>query len=229
MHSKRLASGHKTTWQKRTGALTSVPRGNDPRDMNRSMFMITINTNMCEDDNYKADGLAEKLAGVVDSMGYDGPSCELWGSFFKVNTGRGRKWLDKKQTKPNPKYNPNYNAFYAQDDKQGMEHWCSFLECMKIESAGVEWAPGTKRGKNQYLHTHLFVKVAHRTRLLINTDSVADYIKTKMNLDHKPYVHVDVVRDTTNKIIAYTLKNAWNKDLDREIAQKAHDFFADIC
>lgn len=229
MHVDKIAKGRKTTWQKRARVPTHTSKKpkDDKRELKKSMFMITINTNMSEDDPDIADNLAEKFAGVMDTMGYDGPRCELWGSFFRVATGQGRRWKDKKKTIPNPMFNPNYNLFYEQDDKQGEEHWCSLLECMKIESGGVEWAPGTKTGKNVYLHAHMLVKVLHRTRLHVNCDAIAEYVETKMRMSWKPYVHVDVVRDSTSKVIDYILKNAWNKDsIDKD---RARDFFSDVC
>ncbi len=222
--SDKKATGVRTTVQRRTGAKKNKPTYNESKDDKRavkhSAFMVTVNTNMAIDNDVEADEWAEKLADAVDSIGFKGSSCSTWGHFFKVNVGRGKKWLDKKGTKPNPKYNENYNAFYAEDDKQGIEHWCEFFESLHIQGGGVEWAPGTKNGKNQYLHAHIFIKVKHRTRLLVDRDYLAQWFWDKVGLPHKPYVHVDVVMDNTVKVIDYITKNG-----SEELRDAAMEFF----
>lgn len=231
MKANLKATGNKATYQKRTGRPSDQPNAKekyntDKRALKHSAFMITINTNMSIDDDTEADIWGEKMTAVLDEIGYKGSSCTNWGPFFKVNVGRGKKWLDKKCTKPNPAYDSKYNKFYENDDKMGVEHWCSFIERMHIEGAGVEWAPGTsKNHRNQYLHAHVFVKISHRTRLLVDRDYVANYFQEKMGLPHKPYIHVDVVRDNTQKILDYVTKNAWNKNVP-EVQAKAKEFFA---
>ena len=223
----RQATGAKTTVQKRKGAPPKTSLAYNPADkraLKRSAFMITVNTNISIDDDEEADKFAEKFGEVVDSIGFKGSTCSTWGHFFRVATGRGKKWLDKKCTKPNPKYDPNYNSYYEQDDKQGIEHWCSLIESLHV-IGGVEWAPGTKKNqRNQYLHAHIFVKVQHRTRLLVNTEYLANWFQTQARLPHKPYVHVDVVRDTTSRVLDYVTKNAWNKN-STEVRDHAMDFF----
>lgn len=224
------ATGTKSTYQRRTGAEKNAPSvkekyKNDPRSIKHSAFMITINTNMSIEDDTLADEWGENMAEALDEIGYKGSSCTTWGKFFRVNVGRGKKWLDTKGTVANPKYDPDFNKFYANDDKQGVEHWCSFIERMHIEGAGVEWAPGTKKNhKNQYLHAHILVKISHRTRLLVDRDYVAKYFKERLGLPHIPYIHVDVVKDNTQKIIDYVTKNAWNKNVG-ELQGKAQEFF----
>jgi hypothetical protein len=189
--------------------------------------MITINTNMNIEDDDAADEMGRLFEEVLNEMNYKGKACEeRWGYFFKVNVGRGKKWMDKKQTVENPNYNPNFNKAYEQDDKQGIEHWCSLIDRIEVHGAGVEWAPGTKKNhKNQYLHAHVVVKVRHRTRLLVDRDYVASYFREKLSLPHKPYVHVDVVRDTTQKAIEYVTKNAWNGS-SQVIDEDTVDFFS---
>jgi hypothetical protein len=226
MYLQRIATGNKTLVQKRTGVglpALYVPTLQDKRAMQHSAFLVTINTNVAIEDDMKADLFSDRIAKALDTIAHDGGTCALWGGFFKVNTGRGRKWLDKKQTKPNPTHNPNYNSFYEQDDKQGLDHWCSFIEKLHVESAAIEWAPGTKRGKNQYAHAHLMMKVDHRTRLLINTEELALYIQKTADLPHKPYVHADAIKNGTEKVIDYILKNTWNKSVDK---QEAKTFFS---
>ncbi len=230
--SKLKATGAKTTYQRRRDVPPPRPQSikdkratSNKRAIKHSAFMITINTNMSIDNDDEADRWGEKMEAVVDGLGYHGASCHEWGPFFKVNVGRGKKWLDKKGTKPNPSHDPNYNQYYANDDKQGVEHWCSFFERMHIEGGGVEWAPGTKKNhRNQYLHAHIFIKISHRTRLLVDRDYVASYFWDKMGLPHKPYVHVDVVKDNTQRVIDYVTKNAWNRNVP-ELQEKAREFF----
>lgn len=225
---ERTATGVKSTYQRRSGAAPPPSQAkydkNDKRALKHSAFLITVNTNMSIDDDEKADEWGERFQEVLDDIGYKGASCSTWGQFFRVNVGRGKKWLDKKGTKPNPKYDPNYNSFYSEDDKQGIDHWCSLIESLHIEGAGVEWAPGTKNGKNQYLHAHIFVKISHRTRLLVDRDYVASYFHEKLNLPHKPYVHVDAIRDNTARVLDYVTKNAWNKN-STAVKDHAMEFF----
>lgn len=155
--------GVKATYQPRSKAGSEPPRitTTDPRALKRSAFLITINTNMSIDDDQLADEFGHTFEDVLNDLNYVGKACEdKWGYFFRVNVGRGKKWLDKKQSVPNPKYDSNYNQYYANDDKQGIKHWCSLIEKIEIQAAGVEWAPGTKKNhKNQYLHAHVMVKV----------------------------------------------------------------------
>lgn len=216
MQPNRKVVANKTTYQSRKNAAAQPPRGNnnDPRAQKRSAFLITINTNVAISDDDAADEMGGRLQQVIDEMAYTGGACAMWGEFFRVNVGRGRKWMDKKQTIPNPNHDPEFNKYYANDDKQGQEHWCSFFDRIEVAGAGVEWAPGTKKGKNQYLHAHIMVKLRHRTRLIVDIPFVAAYIWDKMGsyLPHKPYVHVDVVKDTTQKVIEYVTKNAWNQN-----------------
>lgn len=225
----KKATGSKTTVQKRVGA---APKDyniegyvqQDKRALKHSNFLITINTNVEVMDDYEGDEMANKLGELVDTIGFKGSTCELWGHFFKVATGRGKKWLDKKCTVPNPKYDANYNSYYEQDDKQGIEHWCSFMESLHVKG-GVEWAPGTaKNHRNRYLHAHIYVKVEHRTRLLVDRDYLAQWFWEKAHLPHKPYVHVDIIRDTTSRVLDYITKNAWNKN-SQEVKDHAMDFF----
>lgn len=225
--SARQATGVKTTVQKRAGVPrkpTTIEPKNDKRALKHSAFMITVNTNMAIDDDAEADAWAEKLAEVVDSIGFKGSTCSTWGKFFKVNVGRGKKWLDKKCTQPNPKYDPNYNSYYKDDDKQGIDHWCSLIESLHIQGGGVEWAPGTKNGRNQYLHAHIFIKVQHRTRLIVDRDYMAQWFWDAADLPHKPYIHVDVIRDNTAKVLEYVTKNAWNKN-SQSVRDHAMEFF----
>src|SRR5678815_1966030 len=227
----RRATGRKTTFQKRVGAPPppSVPREEDKRALKKSMFLVTVNTNLAIDDDEEADREAERFADVLDEIGFHGSTCELWGGFFKVNAGAGaksRQWLDKAKTKPNPHYRPNQerNSYYEQDDKQGREHWCSFMESLDVEAAGVEWAPGTKNKKKRYLHAHLLIKVEHRTRLLVDCKGVKEWVREKMGLPHDPYVHVDFIKDNTQKALDYVLKNAWNRHSEG-LREKAEGFF----
>jgi hypothetical protein len=226
MYLQRQATGNKTQIQRRTGVglPALVPKANDKRALQHSAFLVTINTNVAIADDVAADVFATRLADALDSIAYNGGTCELWGNFFKVNTGRGRKWLDKKHTKPNPKHDPKYNSFYERDDKQGLDHWCSLIEKLHVESAAVEWAPGTKRGKNQYAHAHVMIKIDHRTRLLVDTEALAEYIRERAELPHKPYVHSDAIKNGTEKVIDYILKNTWNKRLDK---QDVKEFFTE--
>lgn len=225
--SDRTATGVRSTYQRRSGTTRppsiKTAKG-DKREIKYSAFLITVNTNMSVDDDDEADEWGARFTEALDEIGYNGASCSTWGKFFRVNVGRGKKWLDKKGTVPNPKYNPEYNSFYENDDKQGIDHWCSLIESMHIEGAGVEWAPGTKNGKNQYLHAHIFVKIAHRTRLLVDRDYVASYFHERLHLPHKPYVHVDVIRDNTAKVLEYVTKNAWNKN-SSTVQDHAQAFF----
>lgn len=233
----RRSTGRKTTYQvlqKRDESyddevITSDDEQDDTKDKRKLMysgFVITVNTNVHKPDDIDiANDFGRSMEDVCDQLGYRGMDCRVWGTLFKVNTGQGRKYLDKKQRVPNPKYNANYNSFYAEDDKKGIEHWITLLESMHVESGGAEWAPGTKKNrKNQYLHAHIFVKVMHRTRLLVDTAALAAYFKEEMCLPHKPYVHVDVVRDNTQKIIDYIMKNGWNKN-SRFVTENADYFF----
>jgi hypothetical protein len=185
MHSdKKATASRKTTVQRHPGVGSFVPKKKtkDKRAPVRSSFMITINTNLSFDnDPEEGNRMAEVFAETLDGIGFKGSTCKMWGKFFKVATGRGKKFLDKKETRPNPKHDPNYNSFYEQDDKQGIEHWCSLIDSLHVISAGVEWAPGTKYGKNQYLHAHVLVKVVHRTRLQVNCHELALYFKNAMD------------------------------------------------
>ena len=54
------------------------------RDIRVSRFMITVNTNQTWEDNQEAMGHAQELADVLDSIGFEGSTCALWGHFFKV-------------------------------------------------------------------------------------------------------------------------------------------------
>lgn len=223
----RRATGSKTQIQKRSGVglppLATAARTGDKRALQHSAFLVTINTNVAIKDDTAADAFATKLADALDSIAYNGGTCELWGNFFKVNTGRGAKWKDKKHTVPNPKFDPKYNSFYENDDKQGLDHWCSLIERLHVESAAVEWAPGTKKGKNQYAHAHLMMKVDHRTRLLVDTEALAEYIRDKAELPHKPYVHADAIKNGTEKVIDYILKNTWNRNISSK--EEVKEFF----
>ncbi len=226
-HNKVVAQP--ATYQPRRSVNVAQPKTNDPRAQKRSAFLITVNTNVAVGDDDVADEMGLRLKEVIDDMAYSGGACAQWGGFFKVNVGRGRKWLDKKQSIPNPKHDPTFNQYYAEDDKQGVEHWCSLIDRIEVAGAGVEWAPGTKKGKNQYLHAHIMVKVRHRTRLIVDRDYVASYFWEKMGsyLPHRPYVHVDVVRDTTQKVIEYVTKNAWNAN-SQVIDGDTVEFFSQI-
>ncbi len=232
MHLDKKAEGStRTTVQLRSGVgLPTVDTGGekitDKRALKHSSFMITINTNMSVEDDKEADEWAIKFSEVLDGIGFNGATCRIWGNFFRVNTGSGKKWLNKKGTVPNPKHNPDYNSYYEEDDKQGLEFWCSLIERLVVVQAGVEWAPGTKKGKNQYLHAHIFVKLSHRTRLLVHRENLAKYMMDEMGLPWLPYVHVDVVRDNTSKVIDYIMKNAWNKNSD-VVRDRALQFFTD--
>jgi hypothetical protein len=225
----RKVFGVQATYQPRRRAGEPPPRTTttDPRALKRSAFLITINTNMSVEDDDAADEMGILFTDVLNELNYVGRACEdKWGYFFRVNVGRGKKWLDKKETVPNPAHNPDFNKYYAEDDKQGIDHWCSLIEKIEIHAAGVEWAPGTKKNhKNQYLHAHFMVKVQHRTRLLIDREYVAAYFREKLHLPHKPYVHVDVVRDTTQKVIEYVTKNAWNAN-SQVIDEDTVEFFS---
>ncbi len=230
MENKKVFA-NKTTYQPRrsAGVQAQQTKTNDPRAQKRSAFLITINTNVAVNDDEAADEMGLHMTKVLDELSYSGGACAMWGEFFKVNVGRGKKWLDKKCTIPNPKYDPNFNKFYEQDDKQGPEHWCSFFDRIEVAGAGVEWAPGTKKGKNQYLHAHIMVKIRHRTRLFVDRDYVAKFIWDKMGSyqPHRPYVHVDVVRDTTQKVIDYVTKNAWNQN-SQVIDADTYKFFSEF-
>lgn len=230
MESNHFTRGRKTTYQRRVGAARSLSpthgdwKTRDKRAVMQSSFLVTVNTNVAIEDDDLADVMGEKFQTVLDDMGYDGEGCETWGRFFKVATGRGRKWLDKKQTVPNPDYDSNYNSFYAMDDKQGVAYWCSLIKNLHMEGAGVEWAPGTKKGRNKYLHAHILLKVTHTTRMLVDRDFVAEYFQEKLSLGHKPYVHVDVLMDTTQRALNYIFKNDWNKN-SQTVKENAEEFF----
>jgi hypothetical protein len=209
----------KAATQPRAPKEKKTPRTKDPRALVQSSFIVTINTNLAIDDPDQADELGRKFQETLNEIGYQGGSCSQWGHFFKVNT-KGAKYREGMED-----YNANFNSFYDQDDKQGVEHWCTFLQHLHIEGAGVEWAPGTVNGKNQYLHAHIFMKIKHRTRLQVDTSYVQEYFRDKLDLPHKPYVNVKYVPDATQKIVDYVLKGDPHTRDSSAIQSKAGEFF----
>jgi hypothetical protein len=138
--------------------------------------------------------------------------CEEWGTFFKLNIARGRQYLDKNGTQSNPSYNPEYNAFYK-NDRDNMILWCSHIKKFEVTAASTEWSPGTKKGKNQYLHAHFMVTVEHDTRLQIDIPALAEYFQEKAQIPWKPYIHVDAVPRSIENAMKYIGKNEWNKSV----------------
>ncbi len=209
MHSDKQASAtRRATIQAKPPPGSYVPKSKPGlRDIRVSRFMITINTNQTWEGEM-ADAKAQEFADVLDGIGFEGSSCALWGKFFKVSNQQGKRWGDPKQKKELGKYTSAYVDPYQQDDKQGIEHWCSLMEHLHVDSAGVEWATGTKYGKKQYLHAHIAVMVQHRTRLLVDCDGVKKYFQEALGLPHKPYVNAKWINDATARSIEYTLKHA---------------------
>lgn len=195
------------------------------RDIRVSRFMITVNTNQTWDGD-EALAKSQDFADVLDSIGFDGSTCALWGKFFMVSKFKGKRWSDPKQKDKLPKYDSSYVDPYQEDDKGTEEDWCNLIEALHVDSAGVEWGKGTKRGKNQYLHAHLMVSVQHRTRLMVNGAEVAKFFQHAMNMPHLPYVHVDWINDATARAIEYTLKHAmaYTSESVRDMSEKFFKF-----
>jgi hypothetical protein len=58
----------------------------------------------------------------------------------------------------------------------------------------------------------------------VDTQYLANWFYNEAQLPHKPYVHVDVIRDNTAKVLDYVTKNAWNKN-SQEVQDHAMNFF----
>lgn len=196
VYGPKITSQHKTFIQRKEDPtpkpkdVLQLEKGH-PRQLKHSTFFITINTNSTFKGEHP-DCAAQRLADVID--GLSGQSCALWGTFLVVpQSPAGKTTFD----------------YYQNDDKQGNKHWCELMESFHILTAGTEWAPGTKTGKNQYLHVHMVVEISHRTRLRVNGLALGKYIRDKMGLGHVPYVHINGFSDKTKNLLQYVMKNAW--------------------
>lgn len=208
----KVTAAHKTFIQKRdepgeeqnpTSTEKTTSAKDDPRKLKHSTFFITINTNS-EFKGVDPNCASQKLADVID--GLVGQSCKEWGKFFYVP--------------PSPEGTDKFE-FYREDDQWGMEHWCSFFESINIVTAGTEWAPGTRKGKRQYLHVHMVLECSHRTRIRLNGKLLGRYVNDQLDLEHAAYVHVNGFTDKTKNLIKYVLKNAWmgRSDPMKELVQ----------
>lgn len=157
-----------------------------------SIFFVTINTNLNYNKNTSSerDSKAEQLKYVVDNLfGSDpgsGGNCDFL-EFFKLVPG---------------KY-----PVYENDDKS-YETWCSYFKEIWIK-ATTEWS--AKKESRRFLHCHAIVKVLHSTRIHLDKDAIARYIKQGMNLGHEPYIHIDLVNPSL-----YYVMNYIQKDVDDE-------------
>ena len=185
---------------------------NERKENSFSIFFITINTNLNFNKNTEKERAekAELLKDVVDNMfGSDpgsGGNCDFL-EFFKLVPG---------------KY-----AVYANDDRD-YETWCGHFKEIWIK-ASTEWS--AKKENRRFLHCHAIVKVLHSTRIHLDKDAIAKYIKNGMKLNHDPYIHIDLVNPSLYYIMQYIQKDVDNPvesiqpesvtdDVIEEIAQK---------
>ena len=162
---------------------------NKRKENSFSIFFITINTNK----NYAVNKMvsqrdidAEKLRDALDNLfGSDpgaGGNCDFL-EFFKLVPGQYK--------------------VYEKDD-QDYEFWCSQFKEL--------WIKGTTEWSNKYdgrriLHAHAIVKVVHSTRIHLNKEAIAEYIKAAMGMKYLPYIHIDMVNSSFYEILNYIRKD----------------------
>ncbi len=163
-------------------------KANERKENSFSIFFVTINTNMNynKSTELERDRIAEKLKDTMDNLfGSDpgaGGNCDFL-EFFKLVPGRF----------------PVY-----ENDNKDYETWCGYFKEIWIK-ATTEWS--AKKENRRFLHCHAIVKVLHSTRIHLDKDAIAKYIKHEMKLPHDPYIHIDLVNPSLYYIMQYIQKD----------------------
>jgi hypothetical protein len=187
----------------------------DPRKLLKSVFFVTINTNVSRNNAIITDelgvsrALSDAIHDIADSAADD---------MFQLSNST------------------KVPALYRGDNiADHVDNW-------KIMRYVNEWAPGKTRGKNsdgkQYLHSHVWVQAEHNTRLQVNArfvqQKIKDYFQHETSFgemfsgNKKPYVNVKYVNyNTLETLNLYMRKNIVGSD-DPQWVEASEDMVSRI-